>query len=111
MRCQYCDNQCIKKGSRNKKQRYKCKTCAKYQIKEYAYKLYNSLDDINIIALNSESTSISSMSRLLGYSRQTIIRRIKTLAKKVVRPVLYERNQVYEVDEMWTYIGANNPQN
>lgn len=88
-----------------------CKVCGKYQLEIYKYNLYNFKDDKKLIAFNAESTSISSMSRLLNYSKQTIIRRIKTLAKKVVKPVLYERNQEYEVDEMWTFIGENKPQN
>jgi len=49
---------------------------------------------------------ISSLSRFLGYSKQTILKRIAYLASKVTRPVLYEYNQVYEVDEMWTYVSS-----
>jgi len=103
--CIYCTTgKCIKKGKRNQKQRYKCKNCRKYQLKEYTYKLYNKKDDQLIIALNAESVGISSLSRLLHYSKSTILRRIECLGSKVLKPRLFECNQVYEVDEMWTYV-------
>lgn len=49
------------------------------------------------------------MSRILGYSEATIIRRILYLVSKVTKPIYSEINQVYEVDEMWTYVGKNDP--
>jgi IS1 family transposase len=107
MKCIYCNKKhCIKKGVRNNKQRYQCKSCKKYQLKEYTYKLYNKKDDSIIIALNAESIGISSLSRFLGYSKQTILKRISYLASKVTKPKLYEYHQVYEVDEMWTYVSG-----
>lgn len=107
MKCIYClKNQCIKKGVRNGKQRYQCKSCKKFQLKYYTYKLYNKKDDVKIVALNAESVGISSLSRLLNYSKATILRRINFIANKVTNPQLLERNQVYEVDEMWTYVSG-----
>lgn len=79
MKCRYCDGQCIKKGMRNHKQRYRCKICKKYQLENYSYQLYDRKDDRMIIAYNAESTSISSMSRLLGYSKQIVIHRMQSL--------------------------------
>lgn len=105
--CIYCSTgQCIKKGVRNNKQRFQCKSCGKYQLKYYTYKLYNKLDDKIIMFLNAESVGISSLSRFLGYSKQTILKRITFLASRVSKPILYEYNQVYEVDEMWTYVSS-----
>lgn len=111
MKCRYCSSDCIKKGVRNHKQRYQCKVCGKYQLENYSYRLYDEKDDRLILAYNAESTSISSMSRLLGYSKQTIIRRIIFLASRVARPLISEFGQTYEVDEMWTFIGKNRPEN
>lgn len=92
----------IRKGTRGIKQRYKCKSCGKYQQDIYTYKRYDSKDDENIKLLNAEGVGIRSMSRILGYSKRTIIRRILYLASKIVKPIYMENNQVYEVDEMWT---------
>lgn len=104
-KCIYCSyNQCIKKGKRDKKQRYQCKSCKKYQLKEYTYALYNKKHDRTILSLNAESVGISSLARHLKYSKATILRRITYLASKVKRPHLFEFGQIYEVDELWTYV-------
>lgn len=47
------------------------------------------------------------MSRILGYSKSTISRKILELSKRVERPKYAQYNQVYEVDEMCTYVGKN----
>lgn len=112
MKCRYCsEERCINKGKRGIRQRLKCLNCHKYQQDGYSYKLYNQKDDRNIRILNAESVGISSMSRILGYSIGTILRRISYLASLVRKPVYCEHNQVYEVDEMWTYIGRNRTEN
>ncbi|MCT4581671.1 MAG: IS1 family transposase [Flavobacteriales bacterium] len=110
--CKYCKaSSLISKGKRGIKQRYQCKSCGKYQQDIYSYKLYDILDDENIKELNAEGLGISSMSRILGYSKQTILRRILSLAHEIKRPVYSEYNQVYEVDELWTFIGKKHPSN
>ena len=111
MNCNYCKNTCVKKGIRNGKQRYKCKTCHKYQLEYYVYSIYNPSDDKRILSLNANSVSISGMSRILNYSKQTIIRRMLLLASRIIKPMHNEINQVYEVDEMWTFVGSNRPEN
>lgn len=108
--CKHCtSNKLVKKGKRGFIQRYQCKDCDKYQQDVYRYKLYDSVDDKMIRLYNSEGVSIRSMSRILRYSPNTIIRRILYLASKVTKPIYCEKNQVYEVDEMWTYVGQNHP--
>jgi IS1 family transposase/transposase-like protein len=105
MECIYCESKkLIKKGRRNYKQRYQCKKCKKYQQDLYTYTLYREEDGYVISFLTSEGIGISSLSRFLKYSKPTIVRKIKDLSSKVKRPVLLERNQIYEVDEMKTYI-------
>ena len=99
----------MRKGLVGIKQRYLCKSCGKYQQDIYTYKCYNVKDDRNIKQLNAEGVGIRSMSRILGYSPGTIIRRIKYLASKIVIPIGNEDNQIYELDEMWTYVGKNTP--
>lgn len=110
MKCNNCAKKTlIRKGMRGIKQRYQCKNCGKYQQDIYTYQSYDSKDDYNIKLLNAEGIGIRSMSRILGYSKRTIIRRILYLASKVVKPVYLENNQVYEVDEMWTFVGMKHP--
>ena len=112
MKCRYCSKRTlIGRGKRGFKQRYQCKTCGKYQQNKYTYHLYQTKDDLRIKTLNAEGVGIRSMSRILGYSQGTILRRILYLASQVTRPIYYEKNQVYEVDEMWTYVGKNHPSN
>jgi insertion element IS1 protein InsB len=108
--CNYCLSiKLIKKGKRGIIQRYLCKECCKFQQDIYHYKLYNSVDDRRIKLYNAEGVGIRSMSRILGYSPNTIIRRILYLASKITKPIYCEHNQVYEVDEMWTFIGKKQP--
>ncbi|MEQ8908153.1 MAG: IS1 family transposase [Vicingaceae bacterium] len=112
MKCKKCTKlTLIKKGKRGIKQRYQCKSCGKYQLDYYTYKLYNVRDDNLIKAFNAEGVGIRSMTRILGYSRNTLIRRILYLASEVKRPYYSENNQVYEIDELWTFVGRNDPSN
>ena len=86
MKCKYCfKNRCIKKGIRNNIQRYQCNNCSKYQLKDYKYQLFEISDEKNIISLNAEGVGIRSISRVLGYSKATISRKILELSKRVVR--------------------------
>jgi insertion element IS1 protein InsB len=110
MKCNNClSKSLVRKGRRGIKQGYQCKDCGIYQQDIYTYKLYKSKDDYQIKLLNAESVGIRSMSRILGYSQGTIIRRILYLASKITKPIYCEHNQVYEVDEMWTFIGKKQP--
>lgn len=110
MKCNHCSNKTlIRKGKRGIKQRYQCKSCNKYQQDIYSYKMYDIRDDIRIKVYNSEGVGVRSMSRILGYSAPTIIRRILFLASKVTKPIYSENNQIYEVDEMWTFVGRKDP--
>ena len=112
MKCRHCGlkKPVIKRGRRQNIQRYYCKKCKLFQQKRYTYKLYDKKDDKTIIALNAECMGISSMSRYLGYSNATIIRQIKRLAASVKRPSRLEYKQTYEMDELCTYIGKNDPE-
>lgn len=111
-KCRYCSKYaCIKKGLRNQKQRYQCKKCKKYQLATYQYRLYDARQDKTILALNAEGVGISSMSRLIGVSKQTIIRQIRQIAKRIEKPLILEQNQCYEVDEICTFAKRNTPAN
>ncbi len=107
MKCKYCSStDTICKGKYGIKQRFLCKSCGKYQQDLYQYKLYNEKDDAKLKVLNAEGVGISSLSRILGYSKATIIRRLIYLESLIIRPIYHEENQVYEVDEMKTFVGT-----
>lgn len=108
MKCKTCGNTCIKKGllklKYRNKQRYRCKHCGKYQLDDYTYKHYSKNSDKALMSLLSKGISISGIASFLGYSPQTIGRRILQLSKNIHPPIISEQNQTYEVDEMWTYV-------
>lgn len=112
MKCKHCSHTIlVKRGRLGCKQRFQCCLCKKYQQDIYTYKRYNEKDDKIIKMLNAEGVGIRSMSRILGYSNGTITRRILKMAEGVTKPIYHQDNQIYEVDEMWTYIGSNIPSN
>jgi len=107
--CPKCSGRIVKNGIRNGHQRYKCKNCSSHIQSIYTYKAY--LPDVNssIIALNKECCGIRSIGRILGISPNTVMLRIKKLARKLPRPRL-KTNQEYEIDELRTYLcNKNNP--
>lgn len=71
--------------------------------------MYDPRDDKRIKTYNSQGVGVRSMSWILGCYEATIIRRILYLASKITKPIYSEHNEVYEVDEMWTFIGSKNP--
>jgi len=112
MNCLYClAGSCIRKRKRGIRQRFKCRNCGKYQQEYYTYRLYRDEDDARIRMLNAEGVGILSMSRILGYSAGTIQRRILHLRSKLTKPVYNENRQIYELDELCTFIGKNTPSN
>ncbi len=111
MNCRHCQGNCIKKGIRNKKQRYQCRSCKKLQLEKYKYHLLTKVDEKWIEDFNSESVSIRGMARLLKSSAATIQRKILLLSKQVVKPIYGEFGEEYEVDELCTYVEKNENEN
>ena|SRR5665213_2929231 len=103
--CKNCKTgRCVKAGLQaNGKQKWKCKICFKYQQSTYSYQGYVISDEI-IKRFIAEGVGLRSMSRLLRISCTTIIKRIRAIAKDISPPPLFKANQVYEVDEMHTFI-------
>jgi len=111
MKCNYCcSTDTIWKGKYGIKQCFLSKSCGKYQQDLYVYKLYNEKDDIKLKVYNAEGVGISSMSRILGYSKGTDIRRLLYLNSLIIRSIYHEVNQIYEVDEMETYVWTKKPE-
>jgi len=93
----------MKAGIRYGNQQYKCKTCYKYQRKEYKYHAYT-INDGTIKKYVKEGVGIRSMSRLLCIHQGTIISRIKNIAKELKADPAYTKGSEYEVDELHTFI-------
>jgi IS1 family transposase len=55
--------------------------------------------------LTREGCGIRSISRILKVSLVTVIKRIRTIGKSIVRPFAILNDKEYEVDEMRTFIG------
>lgn len=109
IQCRYCKEPCIKKGCYKGVQKLYCKACHKFQRTHYKYRLTTAKDDNNIVLLNNEGMGISSISRYLQIAKTTVRRRILIISNKLSPPDFSEINQVYEVDEMQTFIGRNHP--
>jgi insertion element IS1 protein InsB len=107
MVCKHCKSLCIKAGlSRNRLQRYQCKACRRYQQARYKYEACYANADQSIIKLLTEGLAIRGIARFLRISATTVISRIKSIATKLNKTYASNLPGVYEIDEMWTYIGS-----
>jgi len=105
MNCIYCNGKCIKKGKRNRTQNYQCNECKKYQQSSYKNRIYTTKDEENIKALNNEGVGIRSISRILRIPKSTVQGKIESIAKKITHPEIKETEQMYEIDELRTFVG------
>lgn len=105
MNCKNCKGECIKKGFYKNAQKYQCKACGLHQRQAYRNRKYTEQTDAEITLLNGEGVGISSISRILSIPKTYVQRRIEQMKKEKLKPVFVERGQVYEVDELYTYIG------
>lgn len=105
MKCQICQGFCIKKGVRNGIQKYQCKGCKKYGQSKYVYSKCTPEKEQMIVQLNGESCGVSSIARVTGLSKASIVRKIRVLSLDLEFKMSKEYNQVYEVDELKTFVG------
>lgn len=108
MNCQYCQGSCIKKGRIKKSQLYRCKSCQKYQRSVYQRKRITTKEREQVKDLSNEGVGISSIGRLLNMSKASVVKTLRTLSNTILKPVFEERNQEYEIDELYTYCGKKN---
>ena len=101
--CKYCNCRCIKKGIRNGNQSYQCTSCKKYQKLSYRYNSYGISDEL-IVRCVKEGLGIRGISRLLRITTNTVIRRIRSIARRINKPPIKLRG-IFEVDEMFTFVG------
>lgn len=102
--CSYCEGKLIKHGkTKQRNQRYKCKSCRKTQVEEYKYNAYQPNLNRQIITLTKEGLGIRSTARVLSISATTLLKRILSIAKNIPRPLI-SKGKIYEVDELRTYV-------
>ena len=104
MNCNHCHGTCIKKGWSKTTQKYQCKVCLKYQRLEYVYQSY-CVSDQQIVILTKEGCGIKSTGRILNISPITVINRLLKIGDSLIRRVPVLLDGVYEVDELFTYLG------
>jgi len=109
MDCKYCKSPCIKAGrSRTGTQRHYCKVCRTYQQTFYAHRALMIETNNSITTLLTEGVGIRSIARILHISITTIVSRIKTIANKTVRPHSVNQHGIFEIDELWIFVGNKN---
>jgi insertion element IS1 protein InsB len=79
----------------------------KYQQETYSYHSHL-VKDLEITRLVKEGVGIRGISRLLQISNSTVIKRILKIGSSAKRSSPIPSNQIYEVDELFTYIGNKN---
>ncbi len=108
MKCKNCNSICIKRGFNNSVQRLFCKSCKRYWQKTYTYRLYTESDEATIIKLNNIGVGINGIASFTGMSKANVINKIKQISNAILKPLLKENQQEYEVDEMHTIVGSKN---
>ncbi|MBL7712363.1 MAG: IS1 family transposase [Chitinophagaceae bacterium] len=104
VKCPWCKGLSIRYGlNKAKKQRFRCKLCCKTFLINYTNQAYRNSTNTKIINHLKESCGISSISRLIHVSKQTVLTRILKMAKHLKRPPV-TFGMTYEIDEQHTYI-------
>jgi IS1 family transposase len=105
MECKFCKEECQRAGrQRNGTQKLYCRSCKKYQQQEYKYAACDSKIDQQIATLVCESVSIRGIARILKIALATVIKKIKLIAAKVIKPPIPLNCKVLELDEVRTFI-------
>ena len=82
-----------------------CGTCRKYQQDQYRNEVDKKTINPMLTELVCESVSIRGISRILKISVNTVLRRIKKIAKGIDKPRIVMNRREFEIDELRTYIG------
>ena len=102
MNCHYCKNPCVKSGIRKGLQRYRCKTCKKYQQAVYTKARIPQEKYDWVVKLSNESCGISNIARLLQISKSSVQRIIERIVVNLKMPEVNECGQNYEIDDLRT---------
>ena len=105
MECKHCNTGCVKNGFCKGVQRYNCKSCKKTMQESYQYEACKrGVQDLFLSCLKN-GCSLNATFRITGVSVSTQLRRIRKLGKSIVPFPEYKQGDVYELDEMKTYVG------
>jgi transposase-like protein len=103
MDCKFCKSKCQKAGrQKDGIQKLYCKDCKKYQQVQYRYAAYNREMMQLLPALVCESVGVRSIGRLLKIGLTTVIRKIKTVAERISKPLIPTGRNSFELDELRT---------
>jgi transposase-like protein len=106
MNCPKCQcAEAVKNGTKNQKQRYKCKLCGCNYTQSSTARI--PLESrVKAIKLYLEGVGFRGIERLTGIHHTTVIKWVKNLALVIerLRPELSEQVMTVELDEMWHFI-------
>lgn len=71
----------------------------------YSYKACKTDTYKNIYRFLKENVGITSTAHLLSISKTIVIKRIKYMASLITKPIINEKQQYYELDEMRVVVG------
>ena len=94
--------------SRHKRQRWQCKSCGR-TFGEKDLRLIDAKTKELALAMYAEGIAARKIERLLNVSHNSVLgwvrREVEGLALK---PVQAHKQQIVEIDEMWSYVGSKN---
>lgn len=105
MICKWCSSRCVKAGKqKNYLQKYICKSCKKYQQKEYNYKAYNPFTQDQFSRFEDMGVGVRKASKFLQISINTFKKWV--LKAENLKPKYeFPKGCIYDIDEIQTYIG------
>jgi insertion element IS1 protein InsB len=110
MKCQYCTGETIKSGKQKSgAQKYRCKTCKKYQQDEYKYQAYVVVKRRLIVPMILNNCGFCPVAEVLGVSYNTVVKVMFACAAKC-KPPKMKAGGIYEVDEVCAYRKEGFPQ-
>ena len=106
MNCSHCNQVCIKAGKQKSGvQKFLCRTCRKYQQAHYVRNAWRPNTGELVVLLVREGLSMRGIARILSISLSTVLVKIRKVAAGISKPSRSVRKHVYEIDELWTFIG------
>ncbi len=110
MKCQYCKAVCVKIGKQKSGvQKFRCKTCRKYQQEECKYQACLKITRQLIVPMVTHNMGFRGTSDTLHISVNTVRKTIVTESEKCEPPFI-PYGGIFEVDEMLAYHKIGNPE-
>lgn len=105
MTCKFCSSVCIKMGKqKDGTQKYQCKSCKKYQQREYRYLAYDRVVHDQFRRFEGLGVGVNKAAKFLRISVNTFQKWI--LKAEHLKPIIrFPKNCVYDIDEIQTYVG------